>query len=117
MKNKIKSFMNAAAVMAMAFPAMARAQFQEPGNTNLPTGTLFGIVENIMNWLLGIVGILGVIGFAIAGVLYLTAAGDDDRIATAKKAMLYAIVGVIVALIGLVAIRAIRGILGAQSKF
>lgn len=117
MKNKIKSFMSAISVMAIAFPAMVQAQFQEPGGTNLPISSIFDIVQNVMNWLLGLIGILGVIGFAIAGVLYLTAAGDEDRIKTAKSAMLYAIIGVVVALIGLVAIRAVRGILGAQSKF
>lgn len=117
MKNKIKSFMSAATVMAMAFPGMVHAQFQEPGSTNLPSGSIFGIIENIMNWILGLVGIIGVIGFAIAGILYLTAAGDDDRIKTAKSAMMYAIIGIIVALVGLVAIRAARGLLNAQNRF
>lgn len=109
--------MSAATVMAMALPGMVRAQFAEPGGTNLPTGSIYGIVENVMNWILGLVGILGVIGFAIAGILYLTAAGDDDRIKTAKNAMLYAIIGVVVALVGLVALRAAKGLLGGQSKF
>ena len=45
-----------------------------------------------MNWLLALIGIFGVIGFAIAGILYLTAAGDEDRINKAKSAMMYAII-------------------------
>ena len=68
-----------------------------------------------MNWMLGIVGILGVIGFAIAGILYLTAAGDEDRIATAKKAMTWSIVGVVVALLGLVILKAAESMLGGSS--
>ncbi len=103
--------------MSMAIPGMVRAQFQEPGGTNLPSATIFSIIENVMNWLLALVGIIGVIAFAIAGILYLTAAGDDDRIKTAKSAMLYAIIGIIVALVGLVAIRAVRGLLDAQNRF
>ena len=117
MKNKIKSFLCALSVMAMAFPGLVRAQFQEPGSTNLPSGSIFNIIENIMNWILGLVGIIGVIGFAIAGILYLTAAGDDDRIKTAKNAMLYAIIGVVVALVGLVALRAVRSMLNAEDRF
>ena len=70
-----------------------------------------------MKWLLIIVGILGVIGFAIAGVLYLTAAGDEDRIKSAKSAMIYSIVGIIVAMLGMVVINAAQKFLGAQSGF
>ena len=69
-----------------------------------------------MSWLLGLVGFLGVIGFAIAGILYLTAAGDDDRIQTAKKAMLWSIVGVIVALLGVVIIQAADKMLSGESS-
>ena len=86
-----------------------------PAGTGLPGGgdvTITKIVTNIMNWILGLVGVLGVIGFAIAGILYLTAAGDDNRIQTAKNAMMYSIIGVVVALVGLVAIQAIEAMLG-----
>jgi len=115
MKIKIKSLASAISVMALTVPALAMAQFQPPSGTNLPQGTISGIVKNIMNWMLGIVGILGVIGFAIAGILYLTAAGDEDRIATAKKAMTWSIVGVVVALLGLVILRAVEAMLGGSS--
>jgi hypothetical protein len=115
MKNKIKAIAVSASVLALTVPALAMAQFQAPSGTNLPTGSISGIVKNIMNWMLGIVGILGVIGFAIAGILYLTAAGDEDRIAVAKKAMMYSILGVVVALIGLVILRAVEAMLGGSS--
>jgi hypothetical protein len=69
-----------------------------------------------MNWLLIVVGILGVIGFVIAGIIYLTAAGDTEQIDKGKKAMIYSIVGVIVALIGVVIIQAVQGMLGGSSK-
>jgi len=81
----------------------------------LPGGSITDIVTGIMNWLLMMVGIVGVIGFAIAGILYLTAAGDEGRIETAKNAMMYSIIGVIVALIGLVIIKAVQGMLGGTS--
>jgi len=115
MKTKIRSLASTISVVALTVPALAMAQFQAPSGTNLPSGTVSGIIKNIMNWMLGIVGILGVIGFAIAGILYLTAAGDEDRIATAKKAMTYSILGVVVALIGLVILRAVESMLGGSS--
>mgnify|MGYP001185035137 CR=1 FL=1 len=119
MKNKIKKAAYGVSVLALSFPALVNAQFSTPGDTGLPgsESTLFGIVQNIMYWLLMIVGIVGVIGFAIAGLLYLTAAGDEDRIGKAKNAMLYSIIGVIVALAGLVALNFAQGLLDQQAKF
>ena len=117
MKRKIQSLGSAISVMAMALPGLVSAQLnlQNPGvagtQTNLPQGSIFSILTLGMQWLLGIVGILAVIAFAISGILYLTAAGDEDRIATAKKAMTYAIIGLVVALIGLILITAIRTLL------
>jgi hypothetical protein len=117
MKNKIKNvaYGAAGAVMILA-PMVAGAQFQKP-TTGLPDQGIFAIITNIMNWLLMAVGVIAVIGFAIAGILYLTAAGDQGRIDQAKSAMMYSIIGIIVALAGIVAINFAQGLLGAQSKF
>jgi hypothetical protein len=68
-----------------------------------------------MNWLLAILGFLGIIGFVIAGILYLTAAGDEDQIGKAKNAMMYSIIGVIVALLGFVIIQAVNNWLGGTN--
>ena len=117
MKNKIKLAVYSISSVALAMPVLASAQFTTPAGTGLPVNSVFGIIANIMYWLLAIVGIIGVIGFAIAGILYLTAAGDETRIETAKKAMLFSIIGVVVALAGLVALQFASGILGGQSRF
>lgn len=115
-KSKIKSIIFSASVMALTVPALASAQFVTPPATNLPRGTIYDIVTKVMYWVLGMVGIIGVIGFAIAGILYLTAAGDEDRIATAKRAMTYSIIGVIVALVGIVILQAAQSMLSGQNS-
>lgn len=118
MKRKIKLLVSSVSVMMMTVPVMALAQFEVPSDGkagDLPVASITEIITAVMNWILGLVGILGVIGFAIAGILYLTAAGDDNRIQTAKNAMMYSIIGVVVALVGLVAIQAIETILGGGS--
>ena len=104
MKNKIRGLVYGISAMVLTAPALVSAQYQAPAGTGLPESTLSSIISNIMYWLLWAVGIAGVIGFAIAGILYLTAMGDDTRMTRAKNAMLYSIIGVIVALAGLVAI-------------
>lgn len=117
MKNKIKSISAIITTAALTFPVLAIAQFRVDagGGTNLQSGSIFGIIRSVMLWLLGLVGVVGVIGFAVAGILYLTAAGDEDRIATAKKAMTYSIVGVVVAIVGLVILQAAQALLGGSS--
>lgn len=117
MKKTVSNIMQVATLAVLSYPVSALAQYQQPPGTNLPSNSIFNIIKGIMNWLLALVGIFGVIGFAIAGILYLTAAGDEDRINTAKKAMMYAIIGVIVALVGLVALKAAESMLGASSNF
>ncbi|HPN96606.1 MAG TPA: hypothetical protein PLK35_02460 [Candidatus Moranbacteria bacterium] len=83
----------------------------------LPKGTVFSIIENVLLWLLAILGIVGVIGFVISGIMYLTAAGDDKKMETAKNAMKYSIIGIIVGLSGLVAIQAVNTALGGSGIF
>jgi hypothetical protein len=117
MKNKLRSAAAAVSVAALTVPALVLAQFAPPSGTGLPENSIMNIIKGIMNWLLALVGILGVIGFAIAGILYLTAAGDEDRIKTAKSAMTYSIIGVIIALLGLVIIRAAASMIGGSSAF
>ncbi|KKQ53055.1 MAG: hypothetical protein US70_C0006G0025 [Parcubacteria group bacterium GW2011_GWD2_38_11] len=114
--NIFKKIAYASSAIAAAVPMVVRAQFETPTGTGLPAGSLIGILTSGMNWLLIVVGILGVIGFVIAGILYLTAAGDEGQIDKGKHAMIYSIVGVIVALLGVVIIKAVQGMLGGSSK-
>lgn len=85
--------------------------------TGLPTGSISGIIMGIMFWLLAMLGVFGVIGFAIAGILYLISTGDETMIERAKTAMTWSIVGVVVGLLGVVIIRAIDWMLSGYSNF
>ena len=64
--------------------------------------TLTEIATNVLNFLLSIVGILGIIMLVVGGIMYLTAAGDENRIDTGKSIVKYSIIGIIVALASLV---------------
>lgn len=78
-----------------------------PTDTGLPGGSIKGILTNILNWLLGIFGILALISFVISGIQYIISAGDEKNMQTAKRNMTYSTLGIIVALAGLVIVRAI----------
>lgn len=65
------------------------------------------IAMNTLNFLLSLVGILGMIMLVVGGGMYLTSAGDEDRADKGKKIITYAIIGIIVALTALVTVRQI----------
>jgi len=119
MKKKIKTF-SVLAVSLILLPLMALAQWDPRELTrasDLPDERVYDIVENLMMWILGIFGFVGIIGFVISGIMYLTAAGNEDQITKAKAAMKWSIVGVIVGLGGLVIIWAINNALYGVSEF
>ena len=62
----------------------------------------FVILLRMLDFLLSIIGVFGIIGLVVSGVLYLTAAGDEDRIRLAKRAMLASVIGIVIALGALV---------------
>ena len=87
---------------------MADKPYFEGGDQSLlPDASVYNIVSGTMDWLLAIFGFIAIIGFVISGIMYLTAAGDDKRMGTAKNAMTYSIIGVIVALIGYVVVKTV----------
>jgi succinate dehydrogenase/fumarate reductase cytochrome b subunit len=121
MKNLLRH--GASLVIVLTFLAVPMVVFGqwETGISNaqssgVPEATVTNIIRTIMNWLLAILGFLGIIGFVIAGIMYLVAAGDEKMIDRAKTAMTYSIVGIIVALIGFVIIRAVDALLNASGN-
>ena len=119
----VKRFFYGSAVSLLTVPALVSAQFDPDlggRQTGLPGGDGSGVIDiigNIMQWLLVLVGILAVIAFVISGILYLTSAGNEDQISQAKRAMVWAIVGVIVALLGLIVLNAVTLMLDAEKSF
>ena len=65
------------------------------------------ILTNILQFLLSIVGVLGIIGLVIAGALYFFAAGDERQLELAKRATIASVTGIMIALSGLVVIAAL----------
>jgi len=84
-----------------------------PAQTGLSNAQITAIMLNIANWLLGFVAALAVLMIVIAGVMYITAAGDEERSKTAQKILTWAIVGLVVAILALVIVKVVSLIFGA----
>src|SRR5689334_5232328 len=58
-----------------------------------------GIFKTITNVLLFIIGAISVIMLIIGGIRYTTSGGDSSAVTSAKNTILYAIVGIVVAIL------------------
>lgn len=118
MNNTLRGTVAAAMTALLAVPATVSAQLPDPADlqatTNLPLNDLMSILRGIMQWALAIVAVLAVIGFVLSGILYLTAAGDEDQIGRAKRAFFGAVFGVIVSLLGLIVLQAAQTVLSGE---
>jgi hypothetical protein len=70
-------------------------------------GLVKGILTNVVDWLLSIVGIIAIIGFIISGFQYFLVATDEKMVEKAKKTMVASIIGLVVALSGFIAIKTV----------
>jgi hypothetical protein len=114
----MKKLISLSLLLFFFFVPVALGQWDPGGyvDTGLPSGSVEDIVSNISMWILGIFGFIGVIGFVISGIFYLTAAGNAEQEKKAKLAMTMSIIGVIVGLMGLVIINAADTLLNAGSS-
>ena len=64
--------------------------------------TLLEILTNVLNFLLSVIGIIGIIMLIIGGLMYLTSAGDEERMNQGKSIVVYSLIGITVALSALV---------------
>jgi heme/copper-type cytochrome/quinol oxidase subunit 2 len=70
----------------------------EMPDTELPEKTMEEVLTNAVNWLAGIVALVSVLIVVIAGVLWATAGGDEDRIKSSRKWLIGGLGGLAVAL-------------------
>lgn len=60
------------------------------------SGSLRDLVLKIVNFFLGFLGLLAVIMVIYGGFLYISSAGNDEKVGQAKKILLYAVLGIVV---------------------
>jgi hypothetical protein len=113
---KFGAFTLSLLILFVLFSTLAHAQ--PTGGGNPPTGggnpnpisinfpnpfsggdSLFGLLRTIVNnIILPIGGVVAVLAFIYAGFLYVTAQGNESKLATAHKALLYTSIGTAVLL-------------------
>lgn len=108
--------------VALAAPILLNEIIKIFGNASngLNTASISGypslqqVALNVLSLLLSIFGIIAIISLVVGGGMYLTAYGEEKKIATAKSIVKYAIVGIIIALASLIIVQQVMSLVGAQ---
>lgn len=76
------------------------------------TGGIFGTIINILLFLIGAISVVMIV---FAGFQYATSGGDAGKVTSAKNTILYAVIGIVVALLAYAIIRFVTNQLGATA--
>ncbi len=88
------------AVLFVPAAALAQVGTGNYGSTfGLGTADLESTVVNIIQWVLGFLGLVAVIMILIGGFQWLTSGGNEEKVAQAKKVISAAVIGLIVVLL------------------
>lgn len=70
------------------------------------------LIPRLINLMLFIVGILAIVFLIFGGIRYVISGGDKSKVDAAKNTILYAIVGLIVAILGYAIVNWVIGVVG-----
>ena len=91
-------------------PVLAQLQPYAPGAPQI-TGGLPGLVYYIEMAIAMIFGLIAVVSIVLAGILFLTAQGQPDKLQAAKAAFIWGVAGIVVGIIAYSIIAIISGVL------
>ena len=99
-------------LLATPLTAEAFSYWDVSGTLGLGQADLEESVVKIVQWILGLLGLVGVIMILYGGFIWLTSAGNEEKIAKAKKILSAAIIGLIVVILSWAIIRYSITVLG-----
>lgn len=107
-----------ALITLFVFPAIGLAERIEPlDETALTTpSAIITLIENITKYIFYGVMAIAVLFIIISAFYFLTAAGNPDKVTTARQMLIYALIGVAVALLAYALPFIVKGILGIGSS-
>lgn len=86
-------------LLSLVVVGIAAAPFLAMAQPSVTISDLPSLVNKIKSVVWTVFGLLAVIAFVIAGILFLTSNGNPEKIAQARNAFLWGVVGVVVGII------------------
>ncbi len=109
--NKIVAHIIAFAILlCFVAPVLAAVTIPDPLNGQTFPGLLCKIADGVGT----LIATLGTIMIIVAGIFYLISAGNPQKMETAKKALIYAIVGIVIGIAAKAIVGIVGGIIGAS---
>lgn len=108
----ILSALGMAAALLMLVVGSASAAPPEPSVLAIAS-SLDQVLDNIRNWLIGILAAVATVCLTVAGVRYLIGAGDPAETEKAKTAFRAACLGYVLAMLAPVIVAVLKSIVGA----
>lgn len=106
--------LSVATASALSLPDVFSGQYRGEGQP----ATLFdgptAIVPKVINLMLFIVGVLAIFMMIYGGIRYVLSGGDNGKVKDAKNTILYAILGLIVAILGYAIVGWVVSIVGSN---
>ncbi len=102
--------------MATMVPVAAQSGFISPSDNPQAvsaatggTGSFRELAQRIVGYILGFLGFIAVVMIIYGGFLYISAAGKEDKIGTAKKIILYSVIGIVIILLSYAIVNTVLG--------
>lgn len=108
----------AVAAVLSGLPLLAQAQGGGLAGVAPPTGTAQGdlpqVILRIINYVLAIVGVIALAYLVYGGFMYITSAGNEEKVEAAKTIIVNAVIGIVVIGVAAAIVNfVIRGVGGA----
>ena len=75
-------------------------------------GTIVEAGEIMLGYILGLIGSVALLFIIVAGIMYMTSAGNEERISSSKKILSGAVIGLMIALLAYGLLHVIMTVLG-----
>ena len=80
-------------------PVVGAAAMKYPASNYVKTNlNAWSTAENIIDYLMGFLGLIAVVIVLVGGFQWMTAAGNEDKVKTAKKTLSAGIIGLVIVL-------------------
>lgn len=86
----------------------------EKKDVDIPTAEDSNVVGKILNTVYSITGVLAVLMIVICGIMIITSDGDAQKVATARRGIIYALVGLLIVLSAFIITGVILNLAGSK---
>jgi len=98
-------------IAGVGLPLFVGAQYERAPEVISGPEDFIRLIEKVGNWAFSILLVLAALFIIISGYYFVTAGGSEDRVKTARRMLIYALVGVAAGVLAKGLVMVIRGIL------